>query len=310
MSSKLTTNQIHQYLEQLQLPESSSHKGDNGKLLIIGGSELFHAASRWSLDISSKFVDMIFYSSVHSNNALIKEAKQNFWNGIVVPRMELEKYLVEADCVLIGPGMERFEPNQKYNLRSRQFYIEHPPNKDEWQADTQKITNYLLAKYADKKWVIDAGALQMVSPNLLTDRCIITPHRKELEQLLENGSEMELDAFLNAGGIDLAALSQQLNQTAILLKGPIDTIAYQQQSWQVEGGNAGMTKGGTGDVLAGLIAGLYTNNQLLPSLIAASYINKKAGDALFEEVGPFYNASDLLNKIPQVLWEEIKQAGS
>ncbi len=304
MPSKLTADQIQNYLQQLQLPAPDSHKGDNGKLLIIGGSNLFHAASRWSLDISSKFVDMVFYSSVPSNNTLIKEAKQNFWNGIVVPRMEVEKYLTEADCILIGPGMERTELNSKFNLRDRDFYLKHPPNREDWQHNTQKIVNYLIAKYPDKKWVIDAGALQMMDPILLTDKCVITPHLRELDRLLKN---LKMEALSPDSDDDLLQLSSLINQAAILLKGPVDKIIYQQEVMLIEGGNAGMTKGGTGDVLAGLLAGLYATNKLLPSLIISSYINKKTGDALFKEKGPFFNATDLLDKIPQVLWRQVQQ---
>src|SRR3989344_9574025 len=92
---------ISDQLRKITPPDPYSHKGQNGKLLIIGGSELFHAASKWSLDIASKFVDMVFYSSVPSNNKLIAEAKGNFWNGIVVPRKEIDHYINEADCILI-----------------------------------------------------------------------------------------------------------------------------------------------------------------------------------------------------------------
>jgi len=68
-----------------------------------------------------------------------------------------------------------------------------------------------------------------------------------------------------------------------------------------------MTKGGTGDVLAGLLAALYCQNDALTSTIIASYINKKAGDSLYKSVGPYFNASDLVAKIPQVLWETLQE---
>ena len=170
---------IAHYFKKIKLPEPNSHKGQNGKLLIIGGSELFHAASKWSLDIASKFVDMVFYSSVPENNELIRQAKGEFWNGIVVKREDLEDYLQEADCILIGPGMERTSESGKWKVESEGL------SADEWNYHTEKIVNYLLKKYPTKKWVIDAGALQMVEPELLNKNCIITPHAKELERLLQ-----------------------------------------------------------------------------------------------------------------------------
>jgi NAD(P)H-hydrate epimerase len=62
-----------------------------------------------------------------------------------------------------------------------------------------------------------------------------------------------------------------------------------------------MTKGGTGDVLAGLIAALACKNDSFLATIAGSYINKKAGDSLYQKVGPFFNATDLANEIPVVI---------
>ena len=65
-----------------------------------------------------------------------------------------------------------------------------------------------------------------------------------------------------------------------------------------------MTKGGTGDVLAGLVAALYCKNDD-PFLVAtsASYINKKAGESLFKKVGYYFNSSDLVDEIPRMMKE-------
>src|SRR5687767_1377235 len=97
----------HSFLQQLYKAPSNSHKGQNGKLMVIGGSHLFHAASLWSLKIASRIVDMVFYSSTPENNELVLEAKEEFRDGIIVPRSSIDDYIQEADCVLIGPGMMR-----------------------------------------------------------------------------------------------------------------------------------------------------------------------------------------------------------
>ncbi len=297
--------EIKNFLRQLNLPQPNSHKGDNGKLLIIGGSKLFHAASRWSLEIASRFVDMVFYSSAPNNNRLILKAKSEFWDGIVVPRNELGPYLKEADCILIGPGMER-SLSAENKLKEREFYLQTPPTKKEWDTDTQKVTNYLIAKYPQKKWVVDAGALQMINPHLLNKNCIITPHQQELQRLIE---VLNLEAPTSLNKQELINLAQTLNKAIILLKGQKDKVVSSQQIITIVGGHPGMTKGGTGDVLAGLVAALYANNEALTSSVVASYINKKAGEKLAQEVGPFFNASDLQQKIPSVLWQEVKMAG-
>lgn len=263
---------IKKYLDNIHLPQAESHKGQNGKLLIIGGSELFHAASKWSLDIASKFVDMVFYASVPENNELIREAKKNFWNGIVIERDAIRNYIEEADCVLIGPGMTRDEK-------------------------TKEMVDQLITTYPQKKWVIDAGALQMIEPNLLNQNCIITPHRKELEMLLQKTSFANLN--------DLRQIAQNLEGVTILLKG-VQDIVTDGTNWQtIEGGNPGMTKGGTGDVLAGLVAALYCQHDAITAAVVASYINKKAGDSLYTKVGTFFNASDLVTEVPKVFWKEL-----
>ncbi|MGH7203560.1 MAG: NAD(P)H-hydrate dehydratase, partial [Candidatus Levyibacteriota bacterium] len=59
--------------------------------------------------------------------------------------------------------------------------------------------------------------------------------------------------------------------------------------------------GGTGDVLAGLVAALACNNESFLAATAGSYLNKKAGDALFEKVGYYFNASDLAEEIPVIM---------
>ena len=61
---------------KLYIPAEDSHKGQNGKLLIIGGSHLFHAASLWALKVASRIVDMVFYSSVPENNELVMKMKE------------------------------------------------------------------------------------------------------------------------------------------------------------------------------------------------------------------------------------------
>jgi len=270
--------QFSSYFSSLDLPHPDSHKGQNGKVLVVGGSELFHAASKWSLDTASKLVDMVFYASVPINNELVeqahqKDAKQAFWNGIVVPQEELLSYAEEADVILIGPGMDR-------------------------SAETAAKVHELVQAFPNKKWVIDAGALQMISPRYIPKQAILTPHQGELELLKANGFDVEQAV--------LAGIT-------IIVKGKVDDIHFLTKdgsvgSKQVAGGNAGMTKGGTGDVLAGLAAGLFATQDAQVSAVVASVTNKAAGDSLYERVGPYFNASDLVDEVPEVLWRLVAQS--
>src|SRR3989344_3130018 len=276
-------------LKGLYVSPRGSHKGQNGRLLVIGGSHLFHAASLWALTVASRIVDLVHYSSVPEKNELVAKAKEKFRNGIVVPRKHLDDYIEEDDCVLIGPGMERGE-------------------------ETKTLTNSLLKKYPAKQWVIDAGAIQMLDLDHVPQGAILTPHHGEFKALWEKylvssiqyqGKEMSEE--------DKVKIFAKQYQCTVLLKGEKDIacsggvcdpkVCVPGECRVIVGGNAGMTKGGTGDVLAGLIAALACKNDPWVSTLAGSFINKKAGDELYRKVGPFFNATDLANQIPATMKE-------
>ncbi|HZJ18118.1 MAG TPA: NAD(P)H-hydrate dehydratase [Patescibacteria group bacterium] len=266
-------------LKKIFIPNPSSHKGQNGKLMVIGGSSLFHAASLWSLKIASRIVDMVFYSSVPQNNEIVQKQKQEFNDGIIITRDKIESYILEADCILIGPGLPRED------------------GEEEEDDNTKLLTEDLLRKYPFKKWVIDGGSLQTIDPKNIPQNAILTPHSREFEKLFSVKLElMETDKISKK----VEELAKKYKCT-ILLKGEVDIVSNGEKTVLIKGGNAGMTKGGTGDVLAGLITSLYCKNDSFLSACVGSYINKRAGDSLFEKVGFYFNASDLVDEIPKVI---------
>lgn len=255
--------QLTTYLSQLHRPLKNSVKGENGRVLVIGGSQLFHAASFWAASMASHLVDMVHFSSptMENNDLMRVRAKEKFWDGIVVPYEEINRYIEEDDCIVIGPGMER-------------------------GPETQTIVNDLLRRYPHKKWVVDGGALQEVDPTLLTKNMIVTPNQKELQIL-----EQKLGDKFN-----------HLSAT-ILSKGPIDSISQGSKTVSIPGGNPGMTKGGTGDVLAGLVAALAAKSDSFTACVIASHINKKAAEELSKTVGPNFSPNDLIVQIPLSIHE-------
>src|ERR1700733_10117808 len=129
-----------QDLKKLYVPPSDSHKGQNGKLLVVGGSTLFHAASLWALTIASRIVDMVFYSSVEENNQIVHKLKSEFRNGIVVPRNEIENYAQEADTILIGPGMVRTDSELSQQITT----LKEIDNLEDEGLQSYYLTKYLL----------------------------------------------------------------------------------------------------------------------------------------------------------------------
>jgi hydroxyethylthiazole kinase-like uncharacterized protein yjeF len=297
-------------LKNLYIPLPDSHKGQNGKLLLIGGSHLFHAASMWALTIASRLLDMVFYASVPENNRIVEHAKAEFRNGIVIRRDAIDDYAEEADAILIGPGMLRTE-HTTLNKELRTKNIEEINTLEDEGEQTYWLTKYLLEKYPHKKWVIDAGALQMMEPEWLLqlqETPIITPHPKEFETIAAKVQNETFKKTLENESIEeqVSAFSKEYN-CVVLLKGQEDIVSSPRESISIAGGNAGMTKGGTGDVLAGLVAALYCKNDAFTSAAVGSYINKKAGESLYERMGLYFNASDLALEIPAVLHQELEK---
>lgn len=270
---------IKSLFRQFKLPKPDSYKGHNGKVLIIGGSSLFHSASLWAAEVSSHFVDMVHYSSTLENEKIFFNLKKIFRNGIIVPQKELDSYIKEDDAVLVGPGMMR---------------------DGEEGRQTYELTKKMFEEYPSKNFVFDAGALQMMEKQWflkLKKPAIITPHKQEFERLF--------NIKLDSNKIDETALI--VKKTAldfgitILLKIKDDIISDGKKIFIVKGGNAGLTKGGTGDILAGLSASFLTGNDSLNSAVFASILLKATADRLYEEKGYWYNIDDIINKLPELL---------
>jgi len=227
----------------LNKPAPGSHKGQNGKILIIGGSERYHGAVLLSAQIASRIVDLVYVSSVEFNNKLLEKLKPKMAEFIAMPRDEIEKFITEADVVLMGPGLGLGE-------------------------ETEKMVNNLLRKYPKKRFVLDADALSVVDEKNLHGNVVVTPHSAEFRALfgISPGKENTKKAAGRFGG-------------AVLLKGETDYVSDGDEIKVNKVGNAGMTKGGTGDVLAGLVAGLAANNSIYLSAAAAAWWGSWWGSA-------------------------------
>ena len=75
---------------------------------------------------------------------------------------------------------------------------------------------------------------------------------------------------------------------------------------EMPGGSPGMTKGGTGDVLSGLVAGLYAKSPAMAACVVASQVNKRAGEELEAKVGTFFSANDLIPEVQKQLANLLK----
>lgn len=291
-------NSIKPIFKKLNLPKANSHKGQNGRVLIIGGSSLFHSASIWAAEIVSHIVDMVHYSSTQENNEIFLSLKKKFHNGIVVPQSNLLHYVEEDDAVLIGPGMVRGKKNSEFRIQNSKI-SEIIKIRDEAEY-TQQLTKYLIENYPEKRFVFDAGALQMMDKEWLKELkvpAIITPHQKEFESLFDLSIADESQE-------DKAQIVKKIAKDyncVILLKAINDIVSDGEELYIIQGGNQGLTKGGTGDILAGLTVSWRAKNEPVVSAAVASLILKKISDELFLSHGYWYNVADILAKIPGLL---------
>jgi len=163
---------------------------------------------------------------------------------------------------------------------------------------TYQLVNYLINNHPDKQWVLDAGALQMMEKEWLPKlrQPIITPHQQEFKRLFGSGiSKIKLKEKIKV--VEQIALKYQ---TVILLKAIVDIISDGKETYMIQGGNPGLTKGGTGDLLAGLVAAISTKNPPLLSTLCGSLLLKMSADRLFSKQKYWYNINNLIETVPQV----------
>jgi len=284
-------------LRKLFKPAANSAKEDNGKVTIIGGSSLFHGAPILALKTASRVVDMVFFSSPEPSVGKVAEKiKSQLGSFIWVPFGEVGEYIQKSDAVLIGPGFMR------YRKESQNLSCKHQKLCDEEGYKTKRITETFLRQFSQKQWVIDAGSLQVMDKKFIPKNAILTPNRKEFQMLFN--LKFQISNFKTKSQIlNLVKQKAEEYRCIIILKLAQTIVCSPDKCVVIEGGNAGLTKGGTGDVLAGLTVGLVAKNEPFLAACAASFILKKAAAQLYKKVGFAYNADDLAQKIPEVLGE-------
>jgi len=241
-------------------PKKGSHKGLNGVVLMIGGSRTYHGAPVLAARAAVRFCDLVYFFSTPENEAVVRRMKISTANVICVPKGKLAFAMKHATCVLVGNGMAV-------------------------DAKTRAMVARVLK--SGKRCVIDAAALRVLPLKLLHRDVILTPHAREFEA-----------AFgVKASGESAARMAKKYGCT-ILLKGERDIVASPGKLVHVKGGNAGMTKGGTGDVLAGLCVAIFSRGvEPLRAAYTASRLNKRAGELLFRHYHYNFSSEDLVDEL-------------
>ena len=262
--------------------KSASRKGDNGIVLVIGGSYIYHGAPILSSLAALRCGTDLVYTSVPKINVTPTRAISP--NLIVIPLVDQKltlgavKKLVGAlprnlHSATIGMGLAIQEKNSLLHL-------------------VESLLN------RDVRLSLDASALiPEVLPLLANKNIVVTPHAGEFKRLfgyVPSDSKNERIQLVEKYALD--------NGVTILLKGPTDIISNGNTTYLCEKNTPAMTVGGTGDVLSGLVAGLLSNNRnSLESAAAAAFICGLTGKQVQEKLGLHMTSMDLIDAIPSIM---------
>lgn len=262
--------------------QADSHKGQNGRVLIVGGSDLYHGAPILSgLGAHNSGADLVFLYVPEGNFDVTRASSPGFivrkYGGdYLTPGAagRILEFSETADVLVIGPG-----------LAARQ--------------ETKDAVIEILKKIKIPV-VIDADAIDAVAghPAMLKKiDAVVTPHTREFRALTGKALPKGQDARIKA----VSAAARRLS-SAILLKSQADIIASPDSVKVNTTGNAGMTVGGTGDVLSGIVAGFISQGvSLFDSACCAAFINGFAGDELSRWKGHAYTAMDVAAEVPNTI---------
>ena len=259
-----------------------SHKGQNGRVLVVGGSNVYHGAPILaSLAALRSGADLVYTAVPGANASATRSASPDL---IVVPMAD-QKLTRGAVRKLLGhvpAGLHSAAVGMGIAVRDR--------------GALSLLARSLLD--ADAGLVMDGGALlpEVLKP-IAGSRTVVTPHQGEFRRLF--GEDAPQGA---AERIAAVARMARRHEIAVLLKGPVDIVSDGEQTLVHRGGVPAMTVGGTGDVLAGLLAGLLARNRRPAEAAAAAvFFNGLAGKALQKTMGTHIVASDLLGRIPAAM---------
>ncbi|MGC8533676.1 MAG: NAD(P)H-hydrate dehydratase [Candidatus Parvarchaeum sp.] len=258
-----------------------SHKGNFGKVLIVGGSDEYTGspaivalsalragvdltkiiAPKRAADICAGFSPELITKAVDST-----ELNSNAFHLI---KEESEKYNV----MVLGNGMKT--GYEQATLVSK------------------------ILKEINMKIVLDADAIKVADVNQLARNVVITPNSNEFKILFKEDPSKDIEKRIK----QVYEKAREFN-TTILLKGHIDIISNGENTFINKNNSVYMTKGGTGDSLAGITAAmLCQNNDLAEAAAAAAFINGYTGRTIakrereaFSVMHLIENISDTINK--------------
>ncbi|RDJ31319.1 MAG: NAD(P)H-hydrate dehydratase [Crenarchaeota archaeon] len=261
---------------------SNSRKGDNGTVLVVGGSYIYHGAPILSSLAALRCGTDLVYTAIPKVN--VQSTRAISPNLIVIPLVDqkltrgaVRKLLGQIpkslDSATIGMGLS-VQDNEALKI----------------------LVKSLID--SDVRLSLDASALVSdVLPLIPNTNSVVTPHVGEFKRLFGDSPPSNLKQRINM----VEKFAKEFSVT-ILLKGSTDVISDGKNTYLNPKKTPAMTVGGTGDVLSGLVAGMLSKNRnSLESAVAATYINGQAGKIVQRKVGLHMTSMDLIDVLPQAM---------
>ena len=263
---------------------SEAHKGDFGRLLVVGGSEMFSGAPALvALAALRTGVDLTYVAAPHRTAYAISSMSPN----LITIKLEgdylnprnvsvIKRYLKTTTAVVMGPGLELHK-------------------------ETKEAVKEILEVIEEARipLLLDADGLKAFAEFKRKTRSslVLTPHSGEYRIL--TGREPPKDLEKRAAVVQDSA--KKLG-AVILLKGNVDVISDGKRVKFNFTGNPGMTVGGTGDTLSGIVGTFLAQGaDSFEAAVAGAFINGAAGDFVREEKGFHMVPTDILDWIPKVM---------
>jgi ADP-dependent NAD(P)H-hydrate dehydratase len=276
----------------LPAPAAADDKDARGRVLAVGGSTrvpgaillagvaaLRAGAGKLQLATSRRVAPALGVAVPESLVIALPETRGGDISGSRIPRSLLDA-AAQADALLVGPGME--DDRATFRLLSRLVRV---------------LSDHamLLLDAAGVLALLHDGRLLKT----LNGRAVLTPHAGEMASLL---------------GIDKSAVEDDAEEVAreaarrfgavVTLKGAESWIAEPDGTcYHYTGGTVGLATSGSGDALAGIVAGFAARGA--PAARAAAwgvYVHGAAGRTLARKVGPIgFLARELLEEIPRAM---------
>jgi hydroxyethylthiazole kinase-like uncharacterized protein yjeF len=274
-------------ISTLKKRKLDAHKGDFGKILIIGGSKNYSGAPAYSsltgihfgIDLVITYVPEVIANPLrsYSPNMIVRSNKGNWLD--IKSLEELTELIKWADSILIGPGLGL-------------------------KRETENLLVELLKvlKQYKKPFVLDADALKLIKDHLeliKSSPAILTPHEGELRIML--GVDLPPYNNIDERSKVILDLAKKLDLT-LLIKGPYDYITNGSQIKVNKTGCAEMSIGGTGDILAGLCnCFISIKNNPFKSACSAAFLNGLIGEYCKQTIGERFTALDIIKNINNAL---------